>query len=361
MVMQIGADVETSLKLTMTYDDNSMQTKVFSVGDFISVDFNKDGLRRTVCGTVNAIHADPYNGRLSRKDWYIVLHSDATTKYECGFVGALKIRVLEMIDLTVLTRARQITYVNSPNDETNISDIRFFEDKFQISQNDGASWITIGVAVEKEKEDAQNDLIKKISELIAADREGVTDQLINAIAALIDGETAKELWLHHHHHCHHPIPPKDKPEDLIAKLTELIAKLESQTSGGEGTTGGETDGETTDPTPTTPEVDPEKAAKQAEIDALIAKLSAVVERAEALPEPPAPPSEDKEAKIDELIAKLQELVNKASTEPTTEPTEPTEGGEDGDNTNPTPGDNGGGNTNPDDNQQGTDPDPVVTP
>ena len=309
MVMQIGADVETSLKLTMTYDDNSSSTKVFSVGDFISVDFNKDGLRRTVCGTVNAIHADPYNGRLSRKDWYIVLHSDSRTKQECGFVGALKIRVLEMIDLTVLSRAKQINYVNSPNDETNITDIRFFEDKFQISQNDGASWITIGVAVEKEKQDAQNDLIKKISEMIAADREGVTDQLIAAIAALIDGETAKELWLrrkpHHHHH------KKDRPEDLIAKLTALIDKLED-----DGT-------EESDPTPA---ADP-MAEKARKIDELIAKLAELIDKAKNNTDPVDPdPAQDPDPAVD--------------PDPVVDPVDP-DNGEGGDDNN--------------------DPDPSVTP
>lgn len=190
MVLRIGSEIEQNLVLTMVYDDDSTKTVTVSEGDYITMSYNRNGSRRVVTGTVSTIHANPYNGQLSRKDWYIVVASDDPEN-----MSSAKIPINNIIDLNVLRQKRGVHPINTPNNAMRVTDMRIKDNFLQVSSNDGRSWRTVGINTDGTLNDdpvgCDKNVADKVAQLIGSDQMATTEEFIDAIVNLINNEVSK--------------------------------------------------------------------------------------------------------------------------------------------------------------------------
>ena len=190
MVLKINSEIEQNLVLTIVYDDDSTKTVVVCEGDFVTVAYNRNGSRRVINGTVSTIHANPYNGQLSRKDWYLLITSDDPEN-----ISSARIPIMNILDLNVLRQKKGVHPVNTPNNAMRVTDIRIKDNFLQVSSNDGRTWRTVGINPDGTLNDdpvgSDKGIADAISALIGSDQMATTEEFINAIIDLINKEVAK--------------------------------------------------------------------------------------------------------------------------------------------------------------------------
>ena len=199
MLMRLGCEAEQLLNFTLEFEDGSKKNRSVRVGDIVTVDYNKNGLRKRAHGAVKSIFANPYNGRLSKKDWTItILNSHYhTSPGDCGCdVGAyVKIDVLNIVDLEVDATAQ--TNLNpiysSPDCCCQITNMRINSGLLEISQDYGKTWfvLTTGKVIPKD-EAVSTSLYDKIKEMLGDDVE-VSDELKEAMQELLKAEIKNAL------------------------------------------------------------------------------------------------------------------------------------------------------------------------
>ena len=190
MVLKISSAVEQTLVLTSIFDDDSTKTIPVSEGDYVTLAYNRNGSRKVVTGNVSTIHANPYNGQLSKKDWYIVVASDDPES-----VSSAKIPINNILDLNVLRKRRGVHPINTPNNAMRVTDMRIKDNYLQVSNNDGRSWRTVGInadgTLNPDPVGSDKSIADKVSQLIGMDQMATTEEFIDAIVNLINNEVAK--------------------------------------------------------------------------------------------------------------------------------------------------------------------------
>lgn len=190
MVLKISSEVEQTLVLTIIYDDDNTKTIAVSEGDYITMAYARNGSRRVTTGNVTTIHANPYNGQLSRKDWYIVVASDDP---DC--TSSVKIPINNILDLNVLRKRRGVHPVNTPNNAMRVTDMRIKDNYLQVSNNDGRTWRTVGInadgTLNPDPVGTDKSVADKVAQLIGSDQMATTEEFINAIVNLINNEVSK--------------------------------------------------------------------------------------------------------------------------------------------------------------------------
>ena len=190
MVLKISSEVEQTLVLTIVYDDDNTKTIAVAEGDYITMAYARNGGRRVTTGNVTTIHANPYNGQLSRKDWYIVVASDDP---DC--TSSVKIPINNILDLNVLRKRRGVHPVNTPNNAMRVTDMRIKDNYLQVSNNDGRTWRTVGInadgTLNPDPVGTDKSVADKVAQLIGSDQMATTEEFINAIVNLINNEVAK--------------------------------------------------------------------------------------------------------------------------------------------------------------------------
>lgn len=190
MVLKIGSEIEQNLVLTIIYDDDVTKTVVVAEGDYVTLAYNRNGSRRVVTGVVNTIHANPYNGQLSRKDWYLIIASDDPES-----VSSARIPINNILDLNVLRQKRGVHPINTPNNAMRITDMRIKDNFLQVSSNGGRSWRTVGINSDGTLNDdpvgSDKSIADKVAQLIGSDQMATTDEFIAAIVDLINNEVSK--------------------------------------------------------------------------------------------------------------------------------------------------------------------------
>ena len=191
MVMKIACDVEQSLTIKISYDDGTIKTKVVSNGDYVSVTYNSNGARRIASGVVTGIHANPYSTQTTRKDWYFVINNDDV---EAGPVGSRKIYVVNLIDVEIISMARQVNAINTPNNPMRVTDIRLKAGYLQISTNNGKTWKTVGLEPVSDMDPTiDGTLHQRIHDLIGSDQYTTSDELVVGFEEIIRDEIRKAL------------------------------------------------------------------------------------------------------------------------------------------------------------------------
>lgn len=135
MLMSVKCSAVVSVGVTLTYDDNFTKNEVISVGDFIYVEFNKNGLRQRAEGKViyiNASGTDP-------KSWYIIL--DKSEDFESAQVRFCPQNIL---DLHIIRSGATIKNVKTTNDRYACPYIRIVKNRLQYSI-DGIHWKSVVV------------------------------------------------------------------------------------------------------------------------------------------------------------------------------------------------------------------------
>ena len=187
LVLQLGYEVEETLVITITYTDGMSKTKVLSVGDFVSIAYNKNGCRRTVNGTVTNIHANPYNPKMSKKEWYIIVSSD---EFDEGFAGAVKIYVPNILDVNVIRQKNFVSNVTTPNNSMRVTSIRVKYDTLQISTNGGRTWKSVGTLTD-DLIGPEIDIDNEVRALIGSDQYSNSDEFVRGIVDIINKEVKR--------------------------------------------------------------------------------------------------------------------------------------------------------------------------
>lgn len=192
MVMKIGCEVEQVLNVTIVHDDNTTKTVKLGVGDYVTMSFNKNGVKRTVSGTVTTIHANPYNGQLSRNDWYIVVNNDNNC---AGMPASVKINIINILDVTLVHSAKGSNPINTPDTAMRVTDIRVKDGFLQISQNWGESWLTVGINDDGSLSDdfvgPDKTIADKITEMIGSDQYASSEEFVQGVIDIINEEVDK--------------------------------------------------------------------------------------------------------------------------------------------------------------------------
>lgn len=135
MLMDIKCSAVTSVKVLLTFDDNSHKEAVISVGDLIDVVYNANGLRKHACGKVLVVSAtgnDP-------KGWYIIV--DGSDDF-----GANKARFspMSILSLEIITKGDSIENIRTVRGEHAVPFLRLVKGSLQWSK-DGFKWNPVGV------------------------------------------------------------------------------------------------------------------------------------------------------------------------------------------------------------------------
>lgn len=139
MLLDMNYEVINRLKLKFIYDDDSVKTQMVDIGDYVSLVYNRDGMRTSIDGYVSRIYQD-HGYRDCQPHWFIILSNNNTSTG----VALGKIEVRKIIDLDVLTKASESNEVLTPSDaETRITNIRLKNNVFEISQDYGSSWVAV--------------------------------------------------------------------------------------------------------------------------------------------------------------------------------------------------------------------------
>lgn len=210
MVMKISCEVEQSLSVKISYDDGTNKTKVVSNGDYVTVTYNSNGSRRNFSGVVTGIHANPYSTQTTRKDWYFILNND---DIDSGPLGSKKIYIVNLIDVEIISMARQVNAINTPNNPMRVTDIRLKAGYLQVSTNNGKTWKTVGLEPVSDMDPTiDGTLHQRIHDLIGSDQYTTSDELVCGFEEIIKDEVRKIIRKlrpeededdgcdHHHHH-----------------------------------------------------------------------------------------------------------------------------------------------------------------
>lgn len=133
MLMDIKCSAVTSVAVHLTFDDNSIKDRTISVNDLISVEYNKNGLRRHIEGKVihiQAIGTDP-------KSWTITV--DGSNDFDSE---TARFSPMSILDIEIIRKADTIKYIETPMDNTGIVSLRVVNNRLQFSQ-DGINWNSV--------------------------------------------------------------------------------------------------------------------------------------------------------------------------------------------------------------------------
>lgn len=181
--------LEKVLDLRFSYSDGTVSQTKLHVGDVATIQYNHAGTLCEITGKISRIEAGThyespkYNhlcqpGLVDSCDknyWYIIVdasvYNDASMK---------KIEVKKIIGCEVLKRNESITAVTSPLGNTNITDVRLVGDIFEISMNNGKSWIQVA-------------RVPKTTIIVDPELQPIVDKIADSIPANIDPATKERM------------------------------------------------------------------------------------------------------------------------------------------------------------------------
>lgn len=145
MLMDIKCSAVTSIKVDLTFDNHRRKVRVLGVGDLVSVDYNANGLRKHVDGTIiniSATTADP-NG------WYIIV--DGSDDFDSNKV---RFSPMSILDVEIIRKADQLNIIKTPIGHEGVPYLRIVKGRLQYSK-DGFDWHPIRLDSKDIIEDAE--------------------------------------------------------------------------------------------------------------------------------------------------------------------------------------------------------------
>lgn len=179
MLLKNTCEIIKSLNIKLVFDDESVKNRTIEVGDLVDITFNKDGMRRSIEGTVKKIEDESCP---KKTHWYIIV--DGSTS---NIARIEKIYTEKILDVEVTRKANQTSSIGSPMDSTRIVSMRLVGGILQVSQ-DGIRWTSVVKVPETESEVIVNpedqELAAKIARLIP--KRIPADRRIEMIQNLVD-------------------------------------------------------------------------------------------------------------------------------------------------------------------------------
>ena len=134
MLLDIKCSTVISFQIDLKFDDTRAdKSVVVSVGDLVDVDFNYNGCRKLVQGRIIKLYAEGTDP----KKWYILV--DSADLYSSD---TYKFSPMNILDITVISKKDTEQYIISPNDYTNIKQLRIVKGQLQYTQ-DNVNWYPI--------------------------------------------------------------------------------------------------------------------------------------------------------------------------------------------------------------------------
>ena len=134
MLLDIKCSTVLSFQIDLKYDDQRAdKSVVVSVGDLVDVDFNYNGCRKLIQGRVIKLYAEGADP----KKWYMIV--DSADMYSSD---TYKFSPMNVLDITIISKADAVQYISTPNDYTNIRALRIVKGTLQYTQ-DGVNWMPI--------------------------------------------------------------------------------------------------------------------------------------------------------------------------------------------------------------------------
>lgn len=135
MTLEVKCSVIQSIKVNLKFEDGMCKERVIGVGDLIDVDFNCNGIRKSIEGRVVKVYVEGSDARR----WYIIVDSSDdfdATQY--------KFSPMNIIDLEIIKKKDATQYIETTNDFTNIRALRIVHGRLQYTQ-DGHNWWPINI------------------------------------------------------------------------------------------------------------------------------------------------------------------------------------------------------------------------
>lgn len=130
MLLDIKCSTVVSIKVNLTFEDNTTKERVIGVGDLVDVEFNNNGTRKEIEGRVVKIYSEGPDP----KKWYIII--DAADDFQSK---QYRFSPINILDLEVVQKKDATQYIYSTNDYTNIKGLRIVNGRIQYTQN-GHDW-----------------------------------------------------------------------------------------------------------------------------------------------------------------------------------------------------------------------------
>lgn len=136
MLLSIKYDVINSLVIKLRFEDGSTKEEVVSVGDIVNCTYNRNGVRRTVEGTVKQINSDV--NPCGNQRWYLYIDSSSY-----GKACVDKVEVDKILDMDVLRKGAGLLSIHTPANKMRVTDFRLAGDYLQVSSDYGKHWFNV--------------------------------------------------------------------------------------------------------------------------------------------------------------------------------------------------------------------------
>ena len=130
MRLAINAEVQSSFKVKLTYDDAAPKTVILSIGDLIDCEYNSNGLRKHITGRIIKISAagtDP-NG------WWLMV--DGSGDFD---TNQARFTVMNIIDVDIIQKYDTQHNISTPNDRSGILSLKVVDGRLLYTK-DGYHW-----------------------------------------------------------------------------------------------------------------------------------------------------------------------------------------------------------------------------
>ena len=189
MVLDIRYDIINSLVIKIRFDDNSVKEEVVSVGDVVNCSYNKNGMRKTVEGTVKQIVAD--TNPCGKQRWYMYIDSSTA-----GSASLDKIEIDKILDIDVLRKGAGLITIHTPGNRMKVTDFRMNGAFLQVSSDYGKHWFNV-VKIKNNDWDVPEEyqaLAEKIASLLPPYMNpGVKADLVKALVMLFKDTDPNEM------------------------------------------------------------------------------------------------------------------------------------------------------------------------
>lgn len=139
MLLKVDYSVIESLRVVLTFDDDSVKVREISEGDLIRATYNDNGRRKEIEGKIIKIGINHNPCTCSKNSWYVIV--DGSMSY-CG--DRVRFSPANLLDLDIILKHTDVELVGTPSDsDTSISMIRVNDNVLEVSRDHGLHWIPI--------------------------------------------------------------------------------------------------------------------------------------------------------------------------------------------------------------------------
>ena len=148
MLLKVSHEIIKSVNIGLVYDDNTTKKVLVQIEDVVEISYVYNGMKKEVTGTVKRIFTeDGHAGHIGHiascdrcKNEGCYLYIDASKENKSDLV---KVDVDCIFDINVIQKADNSDCVKTPIGCTQVTSVRIVGDEFQISVDNGTTWLAV--------------------------------------------------------------------------------------------------------------------------------------------------------------------------------------------------------------------------